>query len=193
MTKLDLNALSASYDAVADEYVNRIFDELKDKPLDRELLDRISREMGSGGTTCDMGCGPGHVARYLHDRGVPVVGLDLSAALVACARRLNPGIEFHQGNMLALHFGNETFRAIVAFYSIIHVPRILLPKALSEFWRVLQPGGALLLAFHVGDETKHLAVRQWLRVTGLPDRSPRESAALYWINAFSARQVGVKP
>ncbi len=38
-----LGAVRASYDAIADEYVARIFDELKDKPLDRELLDRLVR------------------------------------------------------------------------------------------------------------------------------------------------------
>lgn len=32
-----------SYDAVAEEYVRRIFDELKDKPLDRQLLERLAR------------------------------------------------------------------------------------------------------------------------------------------------------
>ena len=34
--------LQAGYDTVATEYVARIFDELKDKPLDRQLLDRFA-------------------------------------------------------------------------------------------------------------------------------------------------------
>ena len=52
---------------------------------------------------CDMGCGPGHVARYLHERGVPVCGVDLSPELVKLARRLTPDIPFEQGDMRAIH------------------------------------------------------------------------------------------
>ena len=42
-----LNVLTcqSSYDRVADEYVARIFDELKGKPLDRQLLDRFADEV----------------------------------------------------------------------------------------------------------------------------------------------------
>jgi trans-aconitate methyltransferase len=90
----------ASYDAVADEYVRRIFDELRHKPLDRELLDRFAARVRDVGLVCDMGCGPGQVARYLYERGVEVCGIDLSPAMVERARHLNPGVEFRQGDFL---------------------------------------------------------------------------------------------
>jgi SAM-dependent methyltransferase len=99
------------------------------------------------------------VARYLHDRGVRVTGLDLSPAMVEQARRLNPGIAFRQGNMLALDVEHGAWGGIIAFYSIIHVPRTQVAVALAEMNRGLRPGGLLLLAFHVGDETVHLD--QW--------------------------------
>src|SRR5678810_389523 len=92
----------ASYDLVADEYVRRIFGELQDKPLDRQLLDRFAGAVRDVGPACDMGCGPGHVARYLHERGVQVCGIDLSPAMVDRARGLVPGVEFRQGDMMAL-------------------------------------------------------------------------------------------
>jgi hypothetical protein len=60
----------SSYDRVADEYVRQIFDELQHKPFDRELLDRFAASVRDAGLACDMGCGPGHVARYLHEHGV---------------------------------------------------------------------------------------------------------------------------
>jgi 2-polyprenyl-3-methyl-5-hydroxy-6-metoxy-1,4-benzoquinol methylase len=67
------------YDRVAAEYARRIFGELEHKPLDRQLLDRFAAMVQGRGQVCDLGCGPGHVARYLHERGVQVMGLDLSA------------------------------------------------------------------------------------------------------------------
>jgi SAM-dependent methyltransferase len=84
------------------------------------------------------------------------MGLDLSAEMVAQARRLNPGMEFRQGNMLSLDIEDGAWGGIAAFYSIIHVPRPEIAVALAEMKRVLRQNGLLLLAFHVGDETVHL-------------------------------------
>src|SRR6185503_19436055 len=145
-----------SYDRVADEYVRRIADELRHKPLDRELLERFAVSVRDAGPVCDMGCGPGHVARYLCELGVQVCGIDLSPALVERASRLNPGIKFQQGDMMALDAPDNAWAGIAAFYSIIHVPRDDMARALGELFRVLRPGGILLLAFHIGDDTIHL-------------------------------------
>ena len=79
--------------------------------------------------------------------------------MVERARDLNPGIEFRQGNMLSLEAADEAWGAIVAFYSIIHIPRSDVPHALREMRRVLRPGGLLFLAFHEGDHIVHLD--QW--------------------------------
>jgi len=145
-----------SYDVVADEYVRRIYDELKGKPLDRELLDRFGARVRGTGVACDMGCGPGQIARYLHERGVQVLGVDLSPEMVSRARQLNPAIEFRTGNMLALDVADESWGGIAAFYSIIHIPRADVVRALRELSRVLRREGLLLLAFHVGDQVLHL-------------------------------------
>jgi SAM-dependent methyltransferase len=146
----------SSYDQVADEYVTRIFDELQHKPLDRQLLDRFAAAVRDAGPCCDVGCGPGHVARYLHERGIPISGIDLSQGMVERARRLTPGVKFEQGDMLALDVVDGTWAGIAALYSIIHIPPTELVRALQELRRVLRPGGMLLLAFHIGDETLHL-------------------------------------
>jgi SAM-dependent methyltransferase len=148
--------VQASYDRVAEEYVARIYGELDHKPLDRQLLDRFADRVQVIGPACDLGCGPGHVARYLHERGVDVRGIDLSPAMVEVARRLNPGIEFRQGDMRSLEIEDGTFGGTAAFYSIIHIPRPEVVTALVEMKRVLRPGGLLLLAFHIGDDVVHL-------------------------------------
>lgn len=148
--------LQSTYDRVADEYVRHIFNELQHKPLDRELLDRFAESVREAGMACDMGCGPGHIARYLRERGVSVCGVDLSAKMVETARRLNPGVEFRQGDMTALDVPDSSWAGIAAFYSIIHIAPRDVRCALSELRRTLRPGGLLLLAFHIGSETIHL-------------------------------------
>jgi len=150
------NDCQISYDQVADEYARRIFDELRHKPLDRQLLDRFAASVCDAGPACDMGCGPGQVAHYLHERGVQVCGVDLSPAMVERARSLTPGVEFRQGDMMALDAPDGAWAGIAAFYSIIHIPRGDMAQALGELRRALRPGGLLLLAFHLGDDTIHL-------------------------------------
>lgn len=146
----------ASYDAVADDYASRIAAELERKPFDRMLLDQFAEQVRDLGRVADIGCGPGHVARYLRDRGVDVVGIDLSPRMIECARKLHPAAEFQQADMEALSVPAETWAGIVAFYSLIHVPRERVVATLREFRRVLRPRGLLLLAFHVGAKVVHL-------------------------------------
>jgi ubiquinone/menaquinone biosynthesis C-methylase UbiE len=144
-----------SYDRLADEYARRIFNELQHKPLDRERLNRFAAEVAGRGEVCDMGCGPGHVARYLRDAGTTVFGLDLSPRMLERARQLNPDISFREGNMMALNLQDGTLAGITAFYAIVNLAKESLVLVFREMERVLQPGGPLLLAFHAGDEKLH--------------------------------------
>jgi SAM-dependent methyltransferase len=145
-----------SYDQVASEYAERFKDEMDDKPFDRDCLDRLAREVGHLGPICDMGCGPGQIARYLQRQGIPTLGVDLSPRMLTEAQRLNPDIHFHQADMLALPDADNSWGGIAAFYCIIHISREKIVDALRELKRVLKPGGMLLLSFHIGDEIKHL-------------------------------------
>jgi SAM-dependent methyltransferase len=148
-----------SYDAVAPEYAEKFKDEMDDKPFDRDYLNRLAREVGDLGPICDMGCGPGQIARYLHRQGVDTLGVDLSPQMTAEAQRLNPEIPFHQGNMLALPDADNSWGGITAFYCIIHIPRGQIVDALREMKRVLKPGGVLLVTFHIGTEIEH--IEEW--------------------------------
>jgi SAM-dependent methyltransferase len=148
--------LQSSYDRVAEDYVEHFRDEIEKKPFDRKMLDWLAEKVGNLGVVCDMGCGPGQIARYLHDHGAKVCGVDLSTAMIERALALNPGIPFEQGDMLGLsNLGDNSYGGIAAFYSIIHVPRPLVIQALQELKRVLRPAGALLLTFHIGQEIIH--------------------------------------
>ena len=102
-----------------------------------------------------MGCGLGHVAAYLRDAGAKVFGVDLSPAMVKQARQLNPDISFQVGDMMALDLADERLAGIVAFYAIVNIAESSLPTVFREMWRVLKPGGQLLLSFHIGNEIVH--------------------------------------
>ena len=147
-----INLIRDSYNKIADSYARELFGELEHKPCDRELLDRFAVRMRGRGQVCDMGCGPGQVARYLHDAGAAVFGLDLSPRMVAVAQRLNPDISFREGNMMALDLPDKALAGIAAFYAIVNIPEESLRSVFREMYRVLQPGGLLLLAFHIGSE-----------------------------------------
>ncbi len=121
------------------------------------MLDWLIAKVGGRGPICDMGCGPGQIARYLHSRGAAACGIDLSPEMVAQAQRLNPEIPFQQGDMLALTgVGDDTLGGIAAFYTLIHIPREQMVRAMTELKRVLRPGGVLLATFHIGQQIVHL-------------------------------------
>jgi SAM-dependent methyltransferase len=156
METIEQTELQRSYDRVAAEYARQFRDEMDKKPFDRKMLDWLVEKVNRSGVICDLGCGPGQIASYLHASGINACGIDLSTEMVEQAKRLNPDIPFQQGDMLALtEVPDESYAAIAAFYSIIHIPRCLVVNALQELKRVLRPQGALLLAFHIGQQTVH--------------------------------------
>lgn len=148
-------SIRENYDRIAEEYALHIFRELQHKPLDRELLNRFAADVAGRGEVCDLGCGPGHIARYLSDAGMNVFGADLSPGMLAIARRLNPGISFRPGDMMCLDIPEAQLAGIAAFYAIVNIPQQDLAVVFREMYRVLQPGGLLLLSFHVGSEVVH--------------------------------------
>ena len=98
----------------------------------------------------DAGCGPGHVAAYLRDRGAHVLGSDLFACDVRAARPRILSSLVRQGDLASLP-SDASIGAIVCFYAVIHLDAVQ-RRAASARWRArLRPGGHLLLAFHTGD------------------------------------------
>src|SRR5262245_18878183 len=144
-----------SYDSAADAYAEHLADELRHKPLDRHLLNRFAEATRDRGLVADVGCGPGHVTKYLHDRRVGAMGIDVSPRMVECATRLNPGLDFKEGDMRGLGLKSGSLAGAVLFYAIVHFTADEFAPVMSELRRVLAPGGLALFAFHVGDEVVH--------------------------------------
>ena len=145
-----------SYDSAAEAYAAHLASELDRKPLDRHLLNRFAEDTRGRGLVADVGCGPGHVARYLHDQGVTVVGIDVSTQMIRCAARLNPALEFRVDDMRALSLPAASLAGLVAFYSIVHFEAAELDGVLRQLRRVLARGGLALVSFHIGEQVLHV-------------------------------------
>ena len=145
-----------SYDSAADAYTSHLAAELDRKPLDRHLLNRFAEGVRGCGLVADLGCGPGHVARYIHDQGIPVVGIDVSSEMIRCASSLHPGIEFQVGDMKALDLPAASLAGVLSFYAIVHFRADQLRPIMTEMRRVLAPGGLVLVAFHIGEQVVHV-------------------------------------
>jgi GrpB-like predicted nucleotidyltransferase (UPF0157 family) len=104
-----------------------------------------------GAAVLDLGCGTGvPVARELATR-FAVTGVDLSGRSIEIARRNVPAAAFLHADMSALDFPAERFDAVVAFYSIIHLPREEHSALLGAIASWLRPGGLFVAALGAGE------------------------------------------
>jgi SAM-dependent methyltransferase len=136
-----------AFNLAAQKYHELFHDEMNEKEYDRKLLDRFAGNFNKDSLICDAGCGPsGHIGRYVFEKGIPVLGVDISDRCVELARQHNPTMRFERGDMGQLAFPAGTFDGIIAYYSILDTPKSHLGRLFHEFHRVLKPGGHLLTA-----------------------------------------------
>lgn len=106
----------------------------------------------SGERVLDVGCGTGTLAmgvrRRVGEEGV-VHGLDASAEMIALARTKaeadGVAVDFQVGRAQALPFEDSAFDAVLCTMVMHHLPRDQRASAVAETYRVLKPGGRLLV------------------------------------------------
>ncbi len=114
----------------------------------------------AGQRICDLACCEGRVARHLADLGARVVGIDLSAKLLAIAHRYNETeprwIEYLQADARSLD-GEALglFDGVVCFMALMDIPD--LASTLHSVARILRPTGWFV--FSPPPLLPHLAVR----------------------------------
>ena len=96
------------------------------------------------GTALDAACGTGRHAEYLGSLGHTVIGVDSSPEMLAIARAKIPGGEFREGDLHDLPVPDQHVDVVVCALALTHVPE--LAPVLTEFVRVLRPGGHLVIS-----------------------------------------------
>jgi SAM-dependent methyltransferase len=135
----------------------------------RALLARVGEV--DGRDVLDVGCGTGRVAALAAERGARVTAIDVSAEMVALARRApalaGARVEVMDAQDLALP--DASFDAVVASFSIMFCPDP--GAAMSEARRVLRPGGRFAAtAWCPAEECEHTQVSAAaLAAAGAPD------------------------
>jgi len=147
-------AARAAYDAGAAAYADRVGTTISDQFeqwLDRAFLDEFAERMaGTPGLVVDAGCGTGRVTALLAERGIDVVGLDVSAGMLAEAKSAHPRLRFEQAVLTDVPLRDGSAVGVAAWYSIIHTPPDGLAAVFAELARVLVADGHLLVGFQSG-------------------------------------------
>ncbi len=146
-----------AYNQAARRYHDLFHDEMNEKEYDRKLLDSFASRFHKDSLICDAGCGPsGHIGRYIFDKGIPVIGVDISDKCVEMAWKHNPEMRFVCGDIGCLGFADASFDGIIAYYSIIDTPKKFVNGIFNEFRRVLKKDGCLLIAVKAGTEEGYI-------------------------------------
>jgi ubiquinone/menaquinone biosynthesis C-methylase UbiE len=155
------------YDRVSYAYRSEPFAD--EHPAYGMLLSWLQPRLPPGSHVLDLGCGCGIPMVRVLSGEHHVTGVDISPVQIGRARRLVPAATFICADMTTLEFEPASFDAIVALYSIIHVPLEEQPPFLAALARWLRPQGLLLVM--VGHTAWTGIETDWLGVAG---------ATMYW-------------
>ncbi len=113
---------------------------------DWKHLDKLTSQLKKGAKILDVGCGSGiPVDEYLLEKGFEVTGIDFSEEQIDLAKSKLPKGKFIVMDMEKMQFENNSFDAIISFYSLFHIPKINHPSLLNKLNRLLIPGGHIMI------------------------------------------------
>jgi SAM-dependent methyltransferase len=133
--------VETGYDAVSFAY------RADDAPDDEygEWLGELADDLPAGAKILDLGCGCGVPAdRWLAAHGYDVTGVDVSSVQIRRAKELVPDARFTCEDMSRVRFPPRSFDAVIALYSLIHVPLPEQQVVIRSIHTWLQPAGRLL-------------------------------------------------
>jgi SAM-dependent methyltransferase len=98
----------------------------------------------------DAGCGTGRVAAELDRRGIEVVGVDRDPSMIATARTVAPGVEFHVADVATADLGRTFDLVVMAGNVPLFTPEGSQGALVAGCARHLEPGGRLVAGFQLG-------------------------------------------
>jgi len=139
------------FGAVAEAYVNSSFH--SSGPDLALMVD--SAGFSGAESVLDLGCGPGHTAMACARKAGRVIGIDVTPEMVVAAtalatQRSLSNVEFRVGNVEQLPFVSGSIDVVTSRVSAHHYSDV--GKALAEAFRVLKPGGVLIVSDTVAPE-----------------------------------------
>lgn len=137
------------YDQIAPRYLEWTTSRSSPRP---RYLHKLLELLPNRSQIIDLGCGSGVPCTQLLAQQHEVTGIDISSAQIELARRHVPNAQFLKGDMMTLEFGEGKFGAVVAFYSVIHLPREEQEVMLKRIGRWLCDGGYLLVNLGARDD-----------------------------------------
>jgi demethylmenaquinone methyltransferase/2-methoxy-6-polyprenyl-1,4-benzoquinol methylase len=138
--RLPADGVRAMFDRIAPVYdaMNRVMTAGLDQRWRRATARAV---VGPGDSVLDACCGTGDLAVAAAEQGGRVTGLDFSERMLERARRKAPTLDWVEGDLLALPFGDASFDAATVGFGVRNVED--LERALGELRRVLRSGGRL--------------------------------------------------
>jgi 2-polyprenyl-3-methyl-5-hydroxy-6-metoxy-1,4-benzoquinol methylase len=144
---------------------------------------------GERGRALDFGCGIGRLTQALANRYDRVDGVDISPEMIALADEHNLHGErcvYHTNLTEDLSlFEDGSFDLVYTMIVLQHMPQPLQRGYVTEFFRVLRPGGVAMFEMPDGPDYQH--PNEWLSMYGVPRATVEE-----WVAEDGARLVDVE-
>ncbi len=143
---------AAAFDCIGERYDEAFPHKEEQIAAGQWLIARLE----PGARVLDAGCGTGvPTTRQLVEAGARVTGIDISPVMLELARENVPGAQFRLMDITDLDLHHEpalgSFDAVVAFFSLLMLPRAQIPRELARLRGVLRPGGLLVLGMVEAD------------------------------------------
>jgi cyclopropane fatty-acyl-phospholipid synthase-like methyltransferase len=153
--------VEAGYDRIADRYL--AWSPLRPSTARVRALDLADELIPLGADVLELGCGAGLPMTSRLANGRQLTGVDISGEQIRRARRNVPGATFIHADLTTFERAWASVDAVVAFYSLTHVPREEHAALFVRIRRWLRPGGLFLASLGVEDDPGSIEA-DWLGV-----------------------------
>jgi ubiquinone/menaquinone biosynthesis C-methylase UbiE len=142
--------VETGYDAIAPKYF--AWSSPRPTTTRAEYVSKLISILPAKARVLELGCGAGvPTTQALIKAGLDVTGVDISAAQINLAREHIPEATLIHADMMKLEFEDNTFDAVMAFYSLFHIPREEQGTMIRRITNWLKPGGWFLANLGTGE------------------------------------------